>query len=495
MMSRFFILTVTLITLSACAHKSTTSTGSSVSASTDAPAGREKNSHLITQGYVPDCPGCIKGSSTDEYLKNNDKRHYFLYGAEHLNLKNMYFDIPVVYNDAVKKWMNYFTGKGRPYFIKYSQRAGMYAPILSKILSEEGMPRDLIYLAMAESGFHNKAKSWAKAVGPWQFMPYTGKKFGLNIDFYVDERRDPFKATKAASAYLKQLYGMFGNWELAMASYNAGEGKMKRAIQKYGTDNFWEIRNGRYLKPETKNYVPKIMALAILGKNLETFGFNDIDFNEHLDFDEVEVKGDQDLYQIAQSLGVEFDELHYLNPELKRWQTPPYVTSYKLRIPPGMKPEWDNCCVAKDFTTKDYKHYVVNKGGNLRSIASVHKVPAEVLSQINGGIKPDQPLGQRSTVFLPFHTTHNNKEDMYADLYDRPRKATLRRNHFKSQLARAMAKGQLIRNPRTFYTVQRGDSLWSISRKFNIPLDTLMRSNYTTVRKGSVLPGDKLAIR
>ncbi len=144
-------------------------------------------------------------------------------------------------------------------------------------MADNGLPRDLIYLAMAESGFQNHARSWAKAVGPWQFMPYTGRKFGLNIDWYVDERRDPLKASIAAANYLKTLHNLFGSWELAAAGYNAGEGKIARAIRMYHSKDFWRLTQGRYLRPETKNYVPKIMALAIIGKNLDVFGFNETD--------------------------------------------------------------------------------------------------------------------------------------------------------------------------------------------------------------------------
>lgn len=217
--------------------------------------------------------GQLMGSANIEVPHKHNKKTYFLYGAEHLKLENNYFDIPVVYNAAVKKWINYFLNRGRGFFERYSARAGRYAPVLSKILDDHGLPQDLIFLAMAESGFQSKAKSWAKAVGPWQFMPYTGKRFGLKIDWYIDERRDPFKATVAASEYLKKLYEEFESWELAAAAYNAGEGKMSRAIRRYRTESFWKIRRGRYLKAETKNYVPKIMALAIIGKKFKIIWF------------------------------------------------------------------------------------------------------------------------------------------------------------------------------------------------------------------------------
>jgi membrane-bound lytic murein transglycosylase D len=484
---------ILLVFLSACAQKSVKNE-TQITDSETIPQ-EVSNKYLDTQGQVPACEGCILGSSVADNPAGLNKRVYFLYGAEHLGLKNMYFDIPVVYNDAVKKWLDYFTGRGRELFIRYTQRAGMYAPVLSKILHEDEMPRDLIYLAMAESGFHNKAKSWAKAVGPWQFMPYTGKKFGLNIDFYVDERRDPIKATHAASRYLKTLYELFGNWELAMASYNAGEGKIKRAIKRYNTNNFWELRNGRYLKAETKNYVPKIMALAILGKNLESFGFTNINFDEHLNFDEVEVASNQDLYLIADALGIEFDELHYLNPELQRWQTPNNDKNYVLRIPPGMKSKWSECCQMSSFTAQNYQNYVVKSSGSLHQIAKNYKVPVEVLVKINGGMNPNQRLSRGQNVFLPFRDNHHQKHHLYADLYDRPRRVIRRRNSYSNRVNLAMRRGLKIKNPTQYYTVQKGDSLWSISRKMGVSLDTLIKTNAHIVKKRMPLPGDRLAVR
>src|SRR5690606_25193368 len=259
------------------------------------------------------------------------------------------FDIPVVYNEPVKKWINYFVSRGRDWFERYSARAGRYAPVMGAILEDQGLPRDLIFLAMAESGFNSKAKSWARAVGPWQFMPFTGKRYGLHIDWYVDERYDPIKATVAAASYLKKLYDQFGAWELAAAAYNAGEGKIGRAIRMYRTENFWDLTKGRYLKPETKNYVPKIMALAIIGKNLKSFGFQDIEFHDELDFEEIDIKGGQDLVAISEAMGIELEELQRLNPEIMRWFTPLTAETYKLRVPTGTVKTWETCCKERDF--------------------------------------------------------------------------------------------------------------------------------------------------
>jgi membrane-bound lytic murein transglycosylase D len=441
------------------------------------------------------CEGCMIGSSSHENLGDADKKVYFLYGAEHLNLQNYYFDIPVVYNKAVKKWINYFTGRGRHHFERYSARAGRYVPAMSKILKEKNMPQDLIYLSMAESGFQTNAKSWARAVGPWQFMPYTGKKFGLKLDWYVDQRRDPFRATEAAAQYLSDLYAMFGSWELAAAGYNAGEGKIGRAIRRYRTKNFWKIRKGRYLKAETKNYVPKIMALAIIGKNLKAFGFEDIDYHAPLDFDEVEVSANTDLYYVAETLNVDFDELKKLNPELRRWQTPPDVASYPLRVPKGFKNNWKQCCSADQFTANNYQVYNLRGRSRLKDVARKFKVPVNLLHDLNPALSRNGKLAKKTAVVLPFRNGQSKRHNMYADLYELPPRRLRKKRARRRQIARAIRRGKKISNPREYYVVQRGDSLWSVSRKTGVSLDTLIKTNLRLVKRRQIKPGDKLAIR
>lgn len=189
-------------------------------------------------------------------------------------LKNRKFDFPITINHSVEHWISYFHGKGRRYFEKYLERGHYFVPEISKVLHAHHMPQDLVYLAMVESGFNNSARSRARAVGPWQFMRQTGKLYGLNINYWIDERRDTRKATSAAIKYLSKLYQEFGSWELAAAAYNAGEGKIHRAIAKYRTNDFWEIARHRFFKRETRDYVPKIIAAAIMAKNATLFGFN-----------------------------------------------------------------------------------------------------------------------------------------------------------------------------------------------------------------------------
>jgi membrane-bound lytic murein transglycosylase D len=438
------------------------------------------------------------GSSDIKAPHHYQGRTYFLYGAEHLNLENYYFDIPVVYNDAVKKWINYFVNRGRGFFERYSARAGRYAPLMSKILGENGLPKDLIFLAMAESGFHSKAKSWAKAVGPWQFMPYTGKRYGLKIDWYVDERRDPVKATFAASRYLEKLYNDFESWELAAAAYNAGEGKMGRAIRRYKTENFWKIRRGRYLKSETKNYVPKIMALAIIGKNLKAFGFEDIDWHEPLDFDEIEVDGGSDLYRISAAMGIEFEEMQRLNPEILRWLTPPNVEKYTLRIPAGMKSKWASCCQYAKYYATDFQNYKI-KGRitRLGDVAKKFKIKdVKVLTWLNDQYKSKNSRVKKGTIVkLPFRDGQSKRAPMYADLYEKPRKSVVRKRRYKKRIRLAQKRGRRIASPTKYYTVRKGDSLWSVAKKNGVSLDTLIVSNLSLIKKRQIRAGDKLIVR
>lgn len=441
---------------------------------------------------LPNCKGCIIGSAHDGTF-TAPLKIYELDGADHLDLRNKKFDIPVVWNKQVEGWVKFFTGRGRQHFQNYTQRSGRYAPVLSKILADRGLPRDLIYLAMAESGFMNHARSWARAVGPWQFMPYTGKRYGLSIDYYVDERRDPIKASIAASDYLKDLYNLFGHWELAAAGYNAGEGKMARAIRMYRTNDFWKLTKGRYLKPETKNYVPKIMALAIIGKNLDKFGFHEVQFEKALDYEEIMVKGNTDLYEVAEILQIDFEEVKRYNPEVIRWQVPPTVDVYSLRIPVGAKELWDNFDAKDQVVADSFKTYVTNKKMTLQQVSRKFKVPTDVLNDLN----PDlgSTLAERTEVILPFREDHSLQASMYADLYEKSPRRTRQKNNYSRSISSYMKQGKLVRNPTVYYTVRKGDTLWHVAKKTGVPMGTIIRTNAHIIKKRMILPGDRLAIR
>ncbi len=435
----------------------------------------------------------INGAATVDGAGVYKGKTYFLQGAEELNLENNYFDIPVVYNDQVKKWMDYFLNRGRGFFERYTERAGRYAPILGAILEEHGLPRDLIFLAMAESGFNTSAKSWAAAVGPWQFMPSTGRLYGLEQDWYKDERRDPIKATVAAARYLTKLYGDFGSWEVAAAAYNAGEGKLGKAIKKYKSEDFWDISKGRYLKAETKDYVPKIMALAIIGKNLKSFGFDDVEFHEPLDFDEVTVKPATDLVKLSEVLGVDFEEIQRLNPEVLRWFTPPNAEGYKLRIPPNTAEKFAQCCAKLDLVAADFQQFVVTKKSmSLAEISKKFKIRKNyVLSSLNN-VSENRVFVKGDSVKLPFRLgeTVSPSNNLYADLYEKPRREVLRKNHRNRRLARSSSRKKDVR----YYTVKKGESLFTVAQKHGISVKRLIASNTEFKKHRKVNAGDKLII-
>ncbi len=180
----------------------------------------------------------------------------------------------MILNDSVENHLEYFKTRGRDVFQRWLDRSARYIPVMKDIFREKNLPEDLVYVAMIESGFNPYAVSWAKAVGPWQFMPATGKLYGLKIDWWIDERKDPVKSTYAAAEHLKDLHNLFGSWPLALASYNAGAGKVQRAVLRTRSDDFWDLKASRYIRKETKNYVPKFMAATIIAKNPESYGFS-----------------------------------------------------------------------------------------------------------------------------------------------------------------------------------------------------------------------------
>jgi len=436
----------------------------------------------------------IVGGARIDKSGNHTRKAYLLEGAEELNLENYYFDIPVVYNAAVKKWIHYYSNRARDYFETYSARGGSYAPLLGKTLEDNGLPRDLIYLAMAESGFQTKAKSYARAVGLWQFIPSTGRNYGLKIDWYIDERRDPIKSTIAASNYLKKLYEEFGDWEIAAAAYNAGEAKLNRAMVRYKTDNFWDLTKKRYLKAETRNYVPKIMALAILGKNLNSFGFKDIEFHGPLDFAEIEVPAKTDLVVLAQELKIDVEDIYFLNPELLRWYIPHYVEKYRLKVPVGAEVVYEQCRENKNFTASAFQKYRPKSAMTVAEVAKKFRIQPSVLEDLNS-CPASTRIAKNQEVVLPFRVGQNIKEAMYADLYERPRRHVLARKTYKGQIKLAKASGQKLTNPQEYYTVQKGDTLWTVSKKTGTPLNVLINSNLSTVDGRMIRQGDKIAVR
>jgi membrane-bound lytic murein transglycosylase D len=300
------------------------------------------------------------------------------------------FDIPVVLNADVLRWVHYFQGRGSKYYRKWLGRQTRYQPMISAALTEAGLPQDTLYLAMIESGFSPHAKSTASAVGLWQFIAPTGRGYGLRIDYWVDERRDPEAATAAAMEMLDDLYRLFGDWPLAWSAYNAGTGRVRGAVRKQGTDDYWELVRLKALPPETRNYVPKIMAAAIIGKHPERYGFTEITPRAPLAYETVEVAGSVTLDVIARCAGVDEAALVTLNPALLRGATPPDSTT-RVHIPPGTTAAFQAAIAQVPAAERvTYRKHLVESGDSLGSISALYGVGVDALVEFNRISNPNR---------------------------------------------------------------------------------------------------------
>jgi len=311
------------------------------------------------------------------------------------------FDIPIVVNDRVEHCIVLFQTTIREKFVTWLSRSGKYIPFMRKLLKEQGLPEDLVYMALIESGFDPYAYSRSKAVGPWQFIYRTGKRYGLKVNWWVDERRDPEKSTIAAAKYLKDLYEMFACWYLAAAGYNAGEYKIIRAMKRYRTEDFWTLTKHQYLKRETKNYVPLMIAAAVVAKDPEKYGFTGIEYEEPLRYEKVKVPELTDLSHIAKACEISLEEIKDLNPELRRGVTPPNEPEYEIKIPFTKTGLFTRNFEAMQPLEKfQFRTHTVKKGETLRGITNLYRVDLDPLLEINY-LKKTSSLSKGMDLLIP----------------------------------------------------------------------------------------------
>ncbi|MGZ6163272.1 MAG: LysM peptidoglycan-binding domain-containing protein [Myxococcaceae bacterium] len=406
------------------------------------------------------------------------------------------YDIPLEMQPIVAQYIQFFQGPGRKWFRKWMSRSTRYIPMMTPLLERGGLPRDTVYLAMIESGFSPGATSWARAAGPWQFISATGRRFGLRQDFWVDERRDPFKATVAAGRYLTELHSALGHWYLAWAGYNAGGEKLRRMVERRGTNDFWALSDGKGLAKETKHYVPKLIACALVAKHPHAFGFSDdeFDFQKPLEFDEVPVVEPTDLDVLARAAGIGTESLKDLNPELRRWCTPPASAAhpYLVRVPRGAR-ETVIAALARIPAQErlSYRIHHVRKGDTLSRIAVQYHSAPEAILQFNR-LRSAKTLKINTELAVPVpssaaladsgHGLERQVARARAQGYVAPPPedevpAGTRTGHARA-LAQGTVKTELVDGKtRVQYGVQSGDSLWTIAQRFGVTVEQIQAWN------------------
>ncbi len=438
--------------------------------------------------------------------------------------------VPLVLNRQVEQSILYFRTKGRKVMQLWLDRSAEMVPVILPVLREEGLPDELVYLAMVESGFRVHAYSWAHAAGPWQFIAPTARRYGLQVDWWFDQRRAPVLSTRAAAAYLRDLYGMFDDWFLAMAAYNCGENKVKRLVKRYGGD-FWKIRR---MPRQTRNYVPSYLAAYIIALNPGYYGFSLPDPVPVPQMDEVVITECVDLKALAECAGTNMKTLNRLNPALVRWCTPPNRDSVTVNLPAGAVEAgfWERYASIPAEKKVSYVRHKVSRGETLSTIAARYGVPQRIIANHpKNGIRNRHRIRAGQILVIPGVSPQRDR--LVQSRYDEPtdlatdRVHIVRRGDTLSEIAAryGLSVSRLKRlnglyGKRYIYPNQRlrlyggggesvsrtnriasgashvvmsGDSLWSISRKYGVSLSALRRENGLEGRS-LIRPGQRLVI-
>jgi membrane-bound lytic murein transglycosylase D len=387
----------------------------------------------------------LPAAPSDAMLKTNAERE----------LQAVPHDLPLTVTDPVLSFLNFFqTSRGRAIVENGLSRAGRYRDMIRRVLTEEGLPTDLIYLAQAESAFQPQALSRAGARGLWQFMSYRGKQYGLEHTWWVDERQDPEKATRAAAQHFRDLYEMFGDWYLVMAAYNSGPGTVQHAIERTGYADFWELYKLNVLPRETRNYVPIILALTLISKDPARYGIEFVP-DDPLQVDRVQPGHPVDLRLVSETIDVDVDTLRLLNPELLRLVTP-NDPRFLLQIPAGKAEEFEKgMAEIPPENWESWRRHRVQQGETLYSVARKYRVSVARLAEVNGLDMQARPEADAKLI-IP---------------------AT----------AAQPALGALVR-----YRARRGDTIESVADEFNVTVAELKKWN--GMRSNRLVAGMRLRI-
>jgi membrane-bound lytic murein transglycosylase D len=454
------------------------------------------------------------------------------------------YDVPIEVNDAVLNAVAFYQFRTPQAFAAALQRSGRYLPLMRSILREAGLPEDLVYIAMIESAFKAKAHSRAAAKGYWQFISGTARRYGLKTARDLEERSDPVKSTRAAAAYLRDLYEMFGDWYLAMAAYNAGEGRVLRGLQRTGSRTYWELRDARALHRETRDYVPFFIATTLIAKDPARFGF-DVVPDPPLEFDVVEVPRPVELARVAREIGVSLETLRGLNGELVGRNTPRGVPAYPLRVPKGAAPTLSARLSSIPAAPEIYEQRVtVRKGDTLGRFASRYKVSVAEIQKANRlGRKTMLRIGQRlvipTRVPIPRAAAPALAEAAETPVLAEPARGEIRGLPSPSAAivdaaslgpdvviapapvrtasiqpsrvsipaagfteeapatARTGASGKgtaTARRATKTHTVRKGDTLYRIATRYGVSLEELRKANRISRRSSAIRPGQRLAV-
>jgi membrane-bound lytic murein transglycosylase D len=379
-----------------------------------------------------------------------------------------------------------FQGRLRDYIQESLTRGAKYLPMIQNVFRAEGLPLDLAYIPIIESGFKTNALSRASAKGPWQFMKATAVEQGLKHDWYIDERSDPEKATLAAAKYLKSLHKLFdGDWHLVLAAYNGGMGRVQRAMSRAGVSDFWRLSQGsRYLPRETREYVPLILAAIIVAKNPTQYGF-EVAAADPMAYDTVTLDRPIDLRRVAEWTGQPIDEIQALNPELRRWTTPLKADAYELKLPVGTAEEFKGrLASAAPGELVTLNRYSVKRGDTLSTIARKLRVSRIDLAEAN-------------------HLSTRSKVRVGQALVIPRAPATLLASNTKpaapvTVASRAIAGTAPVADARApdartvTHRVRRGDTLFGIARLYDTTVEQIKSLN--RLRSNVITPGDRLKI-